>query len=60
MKFKADSKKVVRLGSGKLAVFKSGSYETSDKDEIASLKKAKGVVEVKAEVKTESKTDTKK
>ncbi len=43
MKFTAAKTKVVRVGKGKYASFKDGAYETTDKDEIALLKKAKGV-----------------
>ncbi len=54
MIFTADKPKVVRVGAGKYASFKGGKYETTDKDEIALLKKAKGVKEV---VKSASKAD---
>lgn len=43
MKFTAARTKVVRVGKGKYAEFKSGVYETTDKGEIALLEKAKGV-----------------
>lgn len=46
MKFKANSNKVVSLGSRKLATFKGGFYETSDAKEIELLEKAKNVTKV--------------
>ena len=48
MKFTAPTNKVVRVAKGKLVSFSKGVYETTDKDEIARLKKAKNVTEVKA------------
>lgn len=51
MKFKADSKKVVRLGDSKYAVFNGGEFETTDKNEIALLGNAKGVTAVAEKVK---------
>lgn len=40
MKFKAAKTKVVRIGKGKYATFESGTFETTNKDEIALLEKA--------------------
>lgn len=59
MKFKANSNKVVSLGSRKLATFKGGFYETSNKQEIALLEKAKGVT-VEKQIKASNKKQASK
>lgn len=48
MIFKGAKTKAVSLGGRKVAKFAKGFYETNNKDEIAILKKAKGVTEVKS------------
>lgn len=47
MFFEAPEGKRVRTAEGVSIIFKGGLYETTDKDEIESLKKCKDVKEVK-------------
>jgi len=48
MRFQADVESLtVLVGKGKYCKFINGIYETEDKEEIAALRRAKGVREIK-------------